>query len=509
MKIQRDVKCFWRAVKLTWQQFCDRTFIHGIRYIEDSEGNFYTHVMWLIVTSTSLILAIMLVNTFWEEYKTNPTRMNVESVNVPISELDFPAVTFCNVNRIIIERTEEFAESLIVPSSLGEISSKQISQWLKNIIGFSDYISDVNPDHLATLQDILNANNVSIATTMRLVQQSCSSLLVRCRWEGKIVNCSSIFSPLPTFRGFCCSFNALASLGIAVAQRTNHFGIGSGLSVVLAPSLENTTVSGAYTKGVRVLINEPAAYPGDRSIEKIYPLGMENLVRVSGEQTNCSDMVRNLPITDRKCYFPTDFRLKFFSNYRENNCDIECRIDETLNYCQCVPFFFPNPQNLDVCNVTRIPCLVDNYDLINRQSTNGTEPFCDCLSNCNGIYYDVRSNSAFLSKYPYSTSPLYKDLNVSTHMIVHVFFGSHDFMKLRRDLLSDVVVLIANLGGVFNLFLGISILTMLEVPYFATVRLYANYRHLEEELRKRELFVKRLHVQALQMKMRATLMHHK
>lgn len=228
-------------------------------------------------------------------------------------------------------------------------------------MGFSDYIKEVNPEDLATLQDILDANNVSVSTTMRLIQQPCSDLLVRCRWEGKIVNCSTLFSSVPTFRGFCCSFNVQATNKKFTARRTNHFGVGSGLSVVLAPAFEDKTVDGVYTKGIRVLINEPAAYPGDRSIEKIYPLGFESMARVSGEQTNCSDAVRLLPIEDRKCFFATEHYLKYFGIYHENNCDIECRIDETLNFCQCVPYFFPNPRHLEVCNITKIPCLVDNY----------------------------------------------------------------------------------------------------------------------------------------------------
>uniref|UniRef100_A0A1B0CQE6 Putative sodium channel protein nach n=1 Tax=Lutzomyia longipalpis TaxID=7200 RepID=A0A1B0CQE6_LUTLO len=406
MKTFEALKCFRSAVKVTWQQFCDTTFIHGVRYIEDPMGNIYTHIAWFFITTSSFILAIMLINTFWEAYKTNPTRMNVESVNVPITELDFPAVTFCNVNRINVERTMELAESLNIPSSLGNVAPSKVAEWLKSSVGFSDYLSNINSDDLDNLQEILDANNISVSTMMRLQQQTCSSLLVRCRWEGKIVNCSSIFSHLPTYRGVCCSFNSKPSLGHSSSRRTNHFGIGSGLSVVLAPALEDTTVGGVYTKGIRVLINEPAAYPGDRSIEKIYPVGYESMARVSGEQTNCSDMVRDLPIEDRKCYFPGDHQLKYFSIYRENNCDIECRMDETLKYCQCVPFFFPNPQKLDVCNVTRISCLVQNYEILYRQNLNSSSNQCDCPANCNGIYYDVRSNSAPITKTIYSTSPL-------------------------------------------------------------------------------------------------------
>jgi hypothetical protein len=52
--------------------------------------------------------------TFLVRYKSNPTRINVETNFAPISELEFPAITFCNPNFIIGSQVKALADSLLV-----------------------------------------------------------------------------------------------------------------------------------------------------------------------------------------------------------------------------------------------------------------------------------------------------------------------------------------------------------------------------------------------------------
>ena len=40
-----------------------------------------------------------------------------------------------------------------------------------------------------------------------LIKVSCIGMLKRCKWKGRIISCSSIFSMYPTDRGMCCTFN--------------------------------------------------------------------------------------------------------------------------------------------------------------------------------------------------------------------------------------------------------------------------------------------------------------
>lgn len=64
-----------------------------------------------------------------------------------------------------------------------------------------------NESELMTLQYILSATPYSIQNVMDLVQSQCDEILVRCRLEGKITPCSSLFKPNSSQYGLCCTFN--------------------------------------------------------------------------------------------------------------------------------------------------------------------------------------------------------------------------------------------------------------------------------------------------------------
>lgn len=173
---------------------------------------------------------------------------------------------------------------------------------------------------------------------------------------------------------------------------TNYFGNQYGLTVALEPPVDYSDTS--YGDGVRMLINDGRDFPSDTSIEKLLPIGFETFTRVRGEETTCSSDVVALSISDRNCVFSNERQLNSFPDYRENNCDIECRMLKTLASCNCVPFFYPS-EGEKVCNFTKIPCLSDNFNYIYETNANISvgRISCACPSNCNNLYYDVRTNT--------------------------------------------------------------------------------------------------------------------
>lgn len=150
----------------------------------------------------------------------------------------------------------------------------------------------------------------------------------------------------------------------------------------------------SYGDGVRMLINDGRDFPSDTSIEKLLPIGFETFTRVSGEETTCSGDVAALSVEDRNCVFTYERSLQNFPDYRENNCDIECRMQKITSQCDCVPFLYPNSGE-NVCNFTKIPCLTESFDFIFEVNANIStgKVNCACPSNCNNIYYEVRTNT--------------------------------------------------------------------------------------------------------------------
>lgn len=120
-----------RAVSLTWDQFSSTTSIHGVKHVNDPRGNRLTKAFWIFVPIFCLTCAIALMVTFLIRYKSNPTRINVETNFGPTSEIDFPAVIFCNPNFITDSQVHGLMKSLWVnrTKNFFLILRNSVSQW--------------------------------------------------------------------------------------------------------------------------------------------------------------------------------------------------------------------------------------------------------------------------------------------------------------------------------------------------------------------------------------------
>jgi acid-sensing ion channel, other len=90
--------------------------------------------------------------------------------------------------------------------------------------------------------------------------------------------------------------------------------------------------------------------------------------------------------------------------------------------------------------------------------------FCGCLPDCNTI------------EYPFNVIDQSMPLSNSSeiHSVVTVLFGDSEFMAYRRYERFGGVTLLSNIGGLLGLFLGVSLLSIVEVLYFFTLRVCGN-----------------------------------
>jgi hypothetical protein len=110
-----------------------------------------------------------------------------------------------------------------------------------------------------------------------------------------------------------------------------------------------------------MFINDYDVYPYELSILKMIPHRMESLVELKVEQTTNSKAVQSLPISDRQCYFGDEYNLRFFKTYSAPNCEVENRMETTIELCECIPYYYYKVDGVDVCNFTKIECLVENF----------------------------------------------------------------------------------------------------------------------------------------------------
>lgn len=129
-------------------------------------------------------------------------------------------------------------------------------------------------------------------------------------------------------------------------------------------------------------------------------------------------------------------------------------------------------QTLRLYNRVKFPLQVEPKYLKNR--------VCNCLPLCTDLNYKVSSSQAHWS--PKSGLSLSLNDNETFSNItnniakVRAYFFSSDFIGSERNELFGPIDFLANFGGLLGLFTGFSILSLMEIIYFLSVRLLCNRR---------------------------------
>lgn len=188
--------------------------------------------------------------------------------------------------------------------------------------------------------------------------QSCNDLIEKCRWGGKFRNCTNMFKPSFTYEGHCCSFNF--NYIKKDSKKTIFYGPKNGLTVAIKPDESSAYSSTIIGNGLKVLIHKAYAFPSFMTQEIICEAGRENFVEVMTQIKISERLIETLPFDSRQCFLPHEEVLKSFNIYTIQNCVVQCIIDRFEKYCNCLPFYIPNPLNFKVCSPLDMPCFIKN-----------------------------------------------------------------------------------------------------------------------------------------------------
>ncbi|XP_053966053.1 sodium channel protein Nach [Anastrepha ludens] len=474
-KTGRSVSPLYAAFRRTWLAFCSSTSIHGLKYIQDRDTNKLVRFIWMLITLLMFICAIVMVITFYLDYRSNPTRMNIATDNAPVESLTFPAVTICPEALHNVQRIKVYLETLQLPPGFN------ITQIIVALSISNGFISDNNSpskDDIDLLEKLMQINNISMLAFMENVHWKCDQFLIRCRFQMQIVECEKLFQASRTFFGYCCSFN-LNQYGMNYTGAKSRAGVIEGLSLVLYYNDSNFHEIRSNSNGFKVMVSENDAFPSAHSILKFASPKQETFVGIRPVETYCSRNVKKLSVEERQCVLPYEFPLKYFRKYMDTNCELEFRVRNMLEMCGCLTYFFyTNRTNDRICSFKDIPCLVDNFaSIIGRYKAN--QSFCP--NSCELIEINAElSSSEFNIDIP-TVGDFYSGIQ-ENYTVVHIFLNNQVYRRVRRDLLSNMVALVSNLGSAFSLFAGISMVSIVEIIYYLTVILR---KHYKEEVKAR------------------------
>jgi amiloride-sensitive sodium channel len=85
------------------------------------------------------------------------------------------------------------------------------------------------------------------------------------------------------------------------------------------------------------MVNNPYDYPENG---RVISAGQSVWVNINAQVTYTVDRVRGLSIEERDCLYQDEGNIMVLGGYVFHNCMTQCHLRYTVQYCNCVPYFF-------------------------------------------------------------------------------------------------------------------------------------------------------------------------
>lgn len=256
-------------------------------------------------------------------------------------------------------------------------------------------------------------------------------------------------------------------------QRVNGSGYLNGLIDMIKDA--DTSIDyfcNVMDHGYTILLHSPDEFPSTRLQNFFIPLDTNANIAVEPIVYSISDDAKALSLSLRQCFLPNEKYLKYFKVYNQNNCEIECLANKTIEQCKCTAFFLPNEEEYEVCTFGGMNCAKEVW----KESLN--DSLCNCLPNCESVQYNAELHYHHLD-----VENMEKVFNTMSNNVqgeqeflksnfLQVFFRNSKVVPLKRISTYGWSDFIANCGGLMGLFMGVSILSIVEILYFCIVSIF-------------------------------------
>ncbi|GAB0086898.1 sodium channel protein Nach [Sergentomyia squamirostris] len=480
-----------------FKHFCSVTALHGFGHIVREDTSLGERIFWALITLTSHITALVLLWFSWNWSTLIPVVTVIESTHYATWNIPFPAVTICNLNKVSKKKAVVLAETMQRPHN---ITAEELALLFDELTIFMGYTHEsTSAEDFTIIDQVLKMNNATVFQILQDLAPKCSDMLDRCMWKGTQTRCDTLFQPINTTLGICCSFNYYATGKMnypaklvhsipKVPRRVTACGHQTGLSVIISPNINDYHSTILGSSGFRVMIHNSYDLVDDNAEMKIIGPRLEAFLSVAPEATYATNDVLRLPVNIRKCFTPTEIPMSTVQKYSYLNCMAECRGDIAYELCGCIPPNFPNNGSRKFCEMHDLKCILHNKNIytgaapgfnITRRVPEkdewmiSTKTVCPCLPDCDYVTYGTEVTTGIFSRNnSYNSVSFFKDINLADKSLVHVFFQDLVSTRYRMDMNQNWLSWLATIGGILGLFLGFSIVTGFEFVYLFTLRVF-------------------------------------
>uniref|UniRef100_A0A336L784 CSON004091 protein n=1 Tax=Culicoides sonorensis TaxID=179676 RepID=A0A336L784_CULSO len=501
-------------------EYCENSSIHGIKYLSKSETVFQK-LLWSIVLFISFVLCGILIGRIYTKRCESPVIVSFNENPVPIWQIPFPAVTICPITKT--KRDEfKFTETLfkVLSNDTKNLSEKEL-QYFDSIVQLCDAYNGDN----FTLPGVRDPKNY-----IKIIEKLAPKFeeIKHAGWiNGEEVDLSEIFSPVITELGLCFTYNGLSGEEIyrtseldetfflpkapsahgnwnvddgylnknltGYPRRGALAGADTGLSAVfVAYQKDFDFFCRGTTQGFRVVLHNPAEQPTISEYNQIVQVDSELTIKVHPKVVLTTSSLLDYPPEKRGCYFSQERYLRFFKIYTKCNCELECIANYTLSKCGCVQFHMPHDNKTRICTANDMQCYNEaEYDILlseieheMNKEVEDAEPHerCHCMSVCNSVQYDGDVSDVQFRWKDYvraSRRPL-EEMEGSQLAKFNIYFKSEKFIANKRSELYSKTDFLANCGGLIGMFMGASLLSIIEIFYFCLLRLIIYFKEIPE-----------------------------
>ncbi|XP_045454262.1 pickpocket protein 28-like [Melitaea cinxia] len=484
---------FYRSLCQDMREYLLTSTLHGLRYIGEKKLTWLERFFWLIAFGSSLICAGFFILNVYAKWRMSPMIVSINPENMPLNKLPFPAITICNVNQAkksVAERYKMFGNS-VDKKLLESLCSSQTD-------------ADIFENDIADSADWEHTRSFLINVT-----QPCNEMLSLCIWDSVSMNCQDLFNAQLTDEGLCCTFN--------VVHRQNMFrnpkdlndmnftfplpavdwtpetgfpddapadgfpwkpkGIGTdhGLTLVLDANIAEYYCASTKSPGFKILLHNPTETPNIAKLGEVYGPGIEARVSIQPRILDAQPSLKSIDIKKRLCLFSSEKELVFYRTYTLRNCEMECEARIMLDICKCVLYYMPKNKTTRVCGKADAKC----YGNLKQYVPSDRELACEeCLPACTEISFSERPSSALLNKdlvghytqtvsLAQNRSPEYFTENM---LVIHFYFEDNSFMRFTKGEIFGLTEFLSNTGGLLGLCMGFSMMSLVELLYYMTIR---------------------------------------
>ncbi|XP_050294287.1 pickpocket protein 28-like [Anthonomus grandis grandis] len=463
----------WQSIKGNLRTSLNIFSISGVNYTTyDPKRSLLERLFWAAIILAMASLATWQGLKVYTHYLERPVIVTMDNAYFEW-ELFFPTATLCfqdlkskSVLRGLFQTYD--TKYNYSDNSIDEFLSYINDLAFKNYLNYEDYEPYANGIKKEYLQP---------EDYMQVLDAAVYTLKFEKPKPGRSVNYPVIF-PLNTTRPVIRVFTEwgpcmVANANISIFYSPQYFNSTKAYTdyqpvKYSANTMATIGVKASSSKPLYIYIHSPNEVPDILDKKSVVISQSYKKTKYEAEAVFTTDDVLPLTIKQKNCrlpYEPNVEPLRHSPVYSNNLCKYECRIILALKYCNCTPYYYRRLPYEPICNFTGLYCLSKYKDEFIHM-TNVPKECPNCVQNCDITIYretNIESEAEFIQK---------------------IFSMTLTFPQKRflRTLIFNKIDLTVQIGGIFGLFLGSSLLSLVEIIYVLTIRQFFGIKNRNTEV---------------------------